>query len=185
MTSPAYRVPRSSVTTRRASAARAAGELDAPARTRYTDAMAVAIREFTLDDYDAAYALWSASEGVGLSQADEPHNVARFLERNPGSSFVAVDQSRVIGAVLCGNDGRRGFLHHLAVDRDYRREGVGRRLVQCCLEALSAAGMRKCHIFVLADNVDGQGFWRSIGWEERTTLKVMSRDVPNAPGTAV
>ena len=152
--------------------------------------MAVVIREFTLADYDAAFALWSASEGVGLSQADEPHNVARFLERNPGLSFVALDDTQnppgtsmhVVGAVLCGSDGRRGFLHHLAVDRRFRRTGVGRQLVRRCLQALSSAGLRKCHIFVLADNAEGQRFWRSIGWEERTTLKVMSRDVPAPVG---
>jgi ribosomal protein S18 acetylase RimI-like enzyme len=143
--------------------------------------MALVIRGFTLADYDAAYALWTATEGVGLSQADEPRNIARFLERNPGMSFVAEDGGRMVGAVLCGSDGRRGFLHHLAVDRAHRRSGVGRRLVERCVSALSAAGMRKCHIFVLADNVDGQRFWRSIGWEVRTTLIVMSRDVPNPP----
>jgi len=152
--------------------------------------MALQIREFTMADYDSAYALWSATEGVGLSQADEPGNIALFLLRNPGLSFIAEDGGTVVGAVLCGNDGRRGFLHHLAVDRGHRRSGIGRALVQRCLAALSAAGLRKCHIFVMADNGEGQRFWRSIGWEERTTLKVMSRDVapnppaPNPPGTS-
>jgi N-acetylglutamate synthase len=148
--------------------------------------MALLIREFTMSDYDSACALWSRTEGVGLSQADEPRNVARFLERNPGLSFVAVDRGRIVGAVLCGSDGRRGFLHHLAVEKKRRRSGIGRELVQRCISALSAAGLRKCHIFVIADNVEGQRFWRSIGWEERTTLKVMSRDVsaPNPPGTS-
>ena len=159
-------------------------ELDVPARPRYTHAMAPLIRVFTMDDYDSAYALWSGTEGVGLSQADEPRNVANFLSRNPGLSFVAEDGGKIVGAVLCGNDGRRGFLHHLAVEKGYRRSGIGRRLVQRCLSALSEAGLRKCHIFVIADNVAGQRFWRSIGWEERTTLKVMSRDVPNPPGTS-
>jgi ribosomal protein S18 acetylase RimI-like enzyme len=142
--------------------------------------MALVIREFTMGDYDPAYALWSAAVGVGLSQADEAGNIARFLEHNPGLSFVAEDEAKIVGAVLCGTDGRRGFLHHLAVDAAHRRSGIGRQLVQRCLSALSAAGMRKCHIFVIADNVEGQRFWRSIGWEERTTLKVMSRDVPVA-----
>jgi len=144
--------------------------------------MGVVIRELTRADYEGAYALWSVTEGVGLSQADEPHNIARFLERNPGLSFVALDSSRIVGAVLCGHDGRRGFLHHLAVDKGFRRAGIGRQLVQRCLRALSDAGMRKCHIFVLADNTEGQRFWRSVGWEERTTLKVMSRDVSPSDG---
>jgi len=92
-------------------------------------------------------------------------------------SFVAEDEGRIVGAVLCGSDGRRGFLHHLAVEKTSRRSGVGRRLVESCLEALAGAGLRKCHLFVLADNVEGQRFWKRIGWEERSTLKVMSRDV--------
>jgi ribosomal protein S18 acetylase RimI-like enzyme len=140
--------------------------------------MPVRIRDFTMSDYVPAYALWSSTEGVGLSQADEPRNVARFLDRNPGLSFVAEEDGRIVGAVLCGHDGRRGFLHHLAVEKGRRREGIGRQLVERCIAGLAAEGLRKCHIFVLAANADGQRFWRGIGWEERTSLKVMSRDVP-------
>jgi N-acetylglutamate synthase len=92
-------------------------------------------------------------------------------------SWVADEGGVVVGAVLCGTDGRRGFLHHLAVSRTRRRSGLGRMLVDRCLSSLAAAGMRKCHIFVIADNVEGQQFWTRIGWEERTTLKVMSHDV--------
>jgi ribosomal protein S18 acetylase RimI-like enzyme len=143
--------------------------------------MAALIREFTMTDYPAAYALWSRTEGVGLSQADEPQNVARFLARNPGLSFVAEEDGRIVGAVLCGNDGRRGFLHHLAVEKTCRRSGVGRRLVEHCLDALAGAGLHKCHLFVLNENIEGQRFWKRIGWEERTTLTVMSRDVGGEP----
>ena len=99
-------------------------------------------------------------------------------------SFVAVDGGRVVGAVLCGSDGRRGFLHHLAVDTGSRKTGIGKRLVESCLAALDAAGLRKCHLFVLSSNVPGQQFWKRIGWEERTTLKVMSRDVGENPPAA-
>ena len=129
-------------------------------------------------DYEAAYSLWEKAEGIGLSQADSPENIALFLARNPGMSFVAVAGGRLVGAVLCGNDGRRGFLHHLAVSPDQRRSGIGRALVDRCLAALAAAGMRKCHIFVLADDLEGQRFWKRVGWEARTTLVVMSHDVP-------
>ena len=146
--------------------------------------MAVRIRAFTLADYEAAYALWEESEGIGLSQADERHHIAGFLEHNPGMSFVAEDEGRLVGAILCGTDARRGFLHHLAVDPSRRRAGIGRRLVQRCLAALGERGLRKCHIFVLADNEDGKRFWREVGWEERTTLVVMSHDVPARPAPA-
>jgi ribosomal protein S18 acetylase RimI-like enzyme len=139
--------------------------------------MAVVVREFTMADYDSARALWGHTEGIELSEADEPQNISQFLVRNPGLSFVAEEGGRIVGAVLCGNDGRRGFLHHLAVERALRRCGIGRSLVESSLSALASAGLRKCHLFVLADNVEGQQFWRTIGWVERTTLKVMSQDV--------
>jgi N-acetylglutamate synthase len=139
--------------------------------------MSMRLRVFTMDDYDAAYALWQSVEGIGLSEADTRDNIAQFLRRNPGLSFVAEEDGRLVGALLCGNDGRRGFLHHLAVARDHRRAGVGRALVERCLRALAGVGMRKCHIFVLAENAEGRKFWKRIGWEERTTLVVMSHDV--------
>ncbi len=140
--------------------------------------MDVTVREFTMADYEAAYSLWEGAEGIGLSEADSRKNIGSFLDRNLGMSFVAMKAGRLVGAVLCGNDGRRGFLHHLAVSPDHRRSGVGRALVDRCLGALSVAGMRKCHIFVLVDNLEGERFWESIGWERRTTLIVMSHDVP-------
>ncbi len=144
--------------------------------------MATRIREFTMADYDAAVALWRSTEGIGLSEADERHNIESFLRHNPGMSFVAEDEGRLVGAVLCGTDARRGFLHHLAVDSSRRRSGIGRLLVDRCLGALATRGMRKCHIFVIASNEEGKRFWTRIGWEERTTLVVMSHDVGPATG---
>ena len=142
----------------------------------------ITVREFTINDYDAAYALWKVSEGIGLSEADSRDNIASYLARNPGTSFVAEAGGRIVGAVLCGSDGRRGFLHHLAVAEGCRRAGTGRALVQRCLAALRTQGMRKCHIFVIADNEHGKKFWTRVGWEERTTLVVMSHDIPRSGG---
>jgi ribosomal protein S18 acetylase RimI-like enzyme len=146
--------------------------------------MAIAFREFTMADYEAAYALWKVSEGIGLSEADKRENIAYYLERNPGQSFVAVENGALVGAVLCGNDGRRGFLHHLAVASSARRKGTGRELIRRSLAALAVRGMRKCHIFVIAANEEGKRFWRRVGWEERTTLVVMSKDVDGSTGAA-
>jgi N-acetylglutamate synthase len=139
--------------------------------------MAVRVRELTMADYDAVYGLWRSCEGIGLSEADSRQNIASFLSRNPGLSFVAVVDGELAGAALCGSDGRRGFLYHLAVAPAHRRAGIGSLLVHGCLRGLAAIGMRKCHIFVLADNTEGRRFWQSIGWQERTTLVVMSQDV--------
>jgi ribosomal protein S18 acetylase RimI-like enzyme len=137
--------------------------------------MDVTIREMTLDDYDAVLSLWQASDGVGLSEADARENVAGYLERNPGLSFVAHDGGQLVGAVLCGHDGRRGFIHHLAVRQSHRRHGVGRALAEQCLTRLDAEGIQKCHLFVFATNHDAIAFWQRVGWHQRTDLTVMSQ----------
>ncbi len=139
---------------------------------------ALRLGEFRMEDYDAAYALWEASEGIGLSAADARENIESFLSQNPGLSFVArSDDGTLAGALLASCDGRRGFLYHCAVAKSHRRRGIGKALVERSLAALAARGMRKCHIFVAADNAEGKRFWQRIGWEERTTILVMSHDV--------
>ena len=137
--------------------------------------MSIVIREMTIRDYDEVGGLWRSSEGVGLSDADSREGAARFLERNPGLSFVARDGEHLVGVVLCGHDGRRGYIHHLAVSKPHRRQGLGRALVERCLSALGRDGIGKGHIFVFADNQDTVAFWRSIGWTQRVELVMMSQ----------
>ena len=139
--------------------------------------MGVEYREFTFDDYDCVFALWEASAGVGLSEADSREAVRRYLERNPGMSFVAFDEGELVGAVLCGHDGRRGLLHHLAVARSHRSRGVGRHLAEMCLDALKRDGIQKAHLFVYYNNHGGVAFWKEMGWYERNELRMMSRDI--------
>ena len=135
------------------------------------------IRPFSSEHIGAARSLWERTEGVGLSIADEPPALARYLERNPGLSFVAMSGSAVVGAALCGHDGRRGYLHHLAVEAECRRRGIGAELISRCLSALGAAGIEKCHIFVYRENLAGQSFWSRAGWIVREDLVLMSAAV--------
>jgi N-acetylglutamate synthase len=109
-----------------------------------------------------------------LSEADSHEGVRRFLERNPGTSVVAVHEDVIVGVVLGGHDGRRGFIHHLAVAESVRRRGVGKLLLTECLKRLASAGIDKCHVLVFASNAAGNGFWRAIGAAERTELAVYS-----------
>ncbi len=139
--------------------------------------MGIDFHELRMADYDEVLALWERTEGIGLSDADSRPNVEAFLLQNPGLSFVARGGAALAGAVLCGNDGRRGYLHHLAVASEMRRGGIGKRLVELCFEGLSRRGIRKCHIFVKAGNEEGKRFWQRVGWTERIDLIVMSRDV--------
>lgn len=136
--------------------------------------MPTQIREFALDDYSRAIALWESADGVGLSDADSHANIALFLARNPGFSFVAMDGDALVGTILCGHDGRRGLVHHLAVTPGRRREGLGRRLVHSALGALRGAGIHKCHLLVFKANVGAREFWKRIDAEERESLVVFS-----------
>ncbi len=136
----------------------------------------VEIVPFTMDAYDRVIGLWRGCEGVGLSDADSREGIAAYLQRNPGLSFVALQNGDVVGAVLCGHDGRRGYLHHLAVHPSARRRSIGRRLVEKCLEALHGIGIQKCNIFVFKENSNGLEFWKSIGWTPRDNLGLVSKN---------
>lgn len=137
----------------------------------------IEIREMTLNDYDAVYDLWKHSEGVGLSSADSREAIGRFLAHNPGLCFTAWQDGGLVGAVMCGFDGRRGYLHHLAVANHARRQGIGQALSDRCLQALKALGVSKCHIFVYGSNQSGQAFWSAAGWKLREELVIMSHDI--------
>lgn len=139
--------------------------------------MPVTIRPMTLEDYDAVYALWQNSEGVGLGRADTREAIERYLLRNPGMSFTAWDGSELVGAALAGHDGRRGYLHHMAVRPSHRQQGIGRALTTRCEQALLAAGIDRAHLFVFTQNTGGQAFWQQAGWYTRPELTLMSRDL--------
>jgi putative acetyltransferase len=135
----------------------------------------IRLRALRLSDYEDVYALWKRTEGVGLSESDEKEAIGLFLRRNPGLSQVATSGGKVVAAMLCGHDGRRGYLHHLAVARKWRRQGVGRAVVAACLEKLHAEGIPKCNLFLFASNTSGQAFWRSLGWSVRSDLRLVQR----------
>lgn len=135
----------------------------------------VEIRAMVLEDYEWVIDLWKSTEGIGLSTADSKDNIERFLLRNPGLSLVAFQDKVLVGAVLCGHDGRRGYLHHLAVRKEQRLKGHGKELVENCLQRLRVDGIDKCHIFVFRENEQGVGFWVNNGWKTRSDLHIMSR----------
>jgi ribosomal protein S18 acetylase RimI-like enzyme len=126
-------------------------------------------------DFDAVFSLWSTTDGIGIGPSDTAEQFARYLARNPGLSLVAHDRSTLVGAVMCGHDGRRGFIHHLAVVESHRRRGIGADLIEGCVAKLGEEGILKCHLFVLADNTGALEFWTSAGWQQRTDLEMFSR----------
>jgi ribosomal protein S18 acetylase RimI-like enzyme len=139
--------------------------------------MNITISPFTIDAYDQVIDLWRQAEGVGLSSADSRESIQAYLERNPGMSFIAEQNGTLVGAVLCGHDGRRGYIHHLAVHPDYRWQGIGRQLVDRCLAALQEVGIQKCHLFIFNQNLSGIRFWESVGWTKRSDIGVISKTI--------
>ena len=137
--------------------------------------MRAAIFPFNIESYENVFALWKRCEGVGLSDADTRKSIQAYLDRNPGMSFVATVDGSTVGSILGGHDGRRGYIHHLAVDTTWRRQGIARRLVETCLRALEEAGMQKAHIFIFDSNANGIAFWKSVGWTHRSDISVMSK----------
>lgn len=135
------------------------------------------LRPMTIDDYDAVRALWEATAGVGLDPSDEREPTARYLKRNPGLSLVAHCQAgRLSGAVLCGHDGRRGYLSHAAVAEHARGQGLGRLMADRCLAELASLGVMRCNVRIFADNRAAAAFWARLGFASRNDLAVMQRN---------
>ncbi len=131
-------------------------------------------RVMTIDDYSSIIDLWKRSDGVRLRDADSREGIDRYLSRNPGLSFVAQDTGNIIGTIMAGHDGKRGYIQHLSVDVSYRRRGIARELVRLCLEALREDGILKSHLMVLADNDRAKKFWCSLGWLDRKDIALYS-----------
>jgi ribosomal protein S18 acetylase RimI-like enzyme len=138
----------------------------------------VDVRPFQPQDYEQVMTLWQATEGLTLREADSRDAIVAYLGRNPGLSFVACDADMVVGAVLAGTDGRRGYLQHLAVAPAYRGRGIARVLAERVVGALRAAGIAKCHLMVRRENEAAKAFWAHLGWKVRHDISVMSHAEP-------
>ena len=129
------------------------------------------IRIMTIDDYDGVYELWTSCAGVGLNNLDDSkEGIEKFLRRNPETCFVAETEQRIIGVIIAGNDGRRGYIYHTAVEPDHRHQGIATELVNKAMEALKALGINKTALVVFSNNTDGNIFWEKNGFTSRQDL---------------
>lgn len=128
----------------------------------------VIIRVMTMEDFDEVHALWMEIHGFGIRSIDDSREgVERFLRRNPTTSMAAVADGKIVGAILCGHDGRRGCLYHVCVKEAYRKHGIGQKLVQACLEALKSEQINKVNLIAFKKNEVGNRFWQGLGWTFR------------------
>ncbi len=129
------------------------------------------IRTMVIEDYDKVKALWMTIHGFGIRSVDDSREgVERFLRRNPTSSVVAEEDGEIIGAILCGHDGRRGCLYHVCVAEGHRRRGIGKAMVVFCMNALKAEQINKVSLIAFTRNDIGNAFWNCIGWTKREDL---------------
>ena len=128
------------------------------------------IIEMKLDRYPELIDFWKNTEGLWISDDDSCENLKIFLKRNPGLNFVAISENSIIGTLKCSHDGRRGYLHHLAVKKEFRKEGIAKELINKCLDNLQEAGITKdkVRVFVLDSNKSALAFWQHAGFEEQT-----------------
>ena len=130
----------------------------------------ITIRPMTIEDYDEVYAMWLITSKRALSSADERGQIERYLKRNEGLSQVALIDGKIVGTVLAGHDGRRGFIHHMAVLPEYRRRHIGHALAEKAIEKIKSEGIEKTHTFCYRDNETGQNFWRDFGFVKRDDI---------------
>lgn len=136
------------------------------------------IRKMIIDDYEEVYKLWMSCAGMGLNNLDDSkEGILRFLDRNPDTCFVAVDLGRLIGVILAGNDGRRGYIYHTSVSPDCRKNGIATKLVDTAMEALSGCGIHKVALVVFEKNRDGNQFWEKIGFTSRSDLIYRNKSI--------
>lgn len=135
-------------------------------------------RIMSIADYDGVYNLWINTPGIGLNTTDDSREgIGKYLKRNPGSSFVAEHEGKIIGVIMAGHDGRRGYIHHTAVLPEYRNQGIAKRLVDSAMDALDAEGINKVALVAFEKNEIGNCFWEKIGFEERNDLVYRNKNL--------
>ena len=139
------------------------------------------IKLMTIDDYEGAYALWLNTTGMGINSIDDSkEGINKYLLRNPNTCFVAYDHIKLVGVILCGHDGRRGFIYHMAVHESVRKMGIGRKLLNKSIMALQCEGIVKIACMVFTDNNRGNRFWDSVGINPRNDIIYRDKMIINA-----
>lgn len=138
----------------------------------------IEIRSMVIEDYDGVYEMWINTPGMGLNTTDDSkEGIAKFLKRNPTTSFVADDNGKIVGVIMAGHDGRRGYIYHTTVLPDYRNQGIGRKLVDSAMSALEEESINKAALVVFAKNEIGNGFWEDIGFSVRDDLVYRNKNI--------
>lgn len=136
------------------------------------------IRTMKIEDYEKIYDLWTHTAGMGLNTTDDSREgIVKYLLRNPNTCFVAEDNGIIAGVIMCGHDGRRGFIYHTTVEQEYRRRGIGKKLVDAALAALEAEDIHKVALVTFEKNMSGNIFWEKMGFTVRDDLIYRNKSI--------
>lgn len=136
------------------------------------------IRIMKIEDYEKVYDLWIHTAGMGLNATDDSREgIGKYLSRNPNTCFVAEDNGELVGVIMSGHDGRRGYIYHTTVKKEYRGKGIGKKLVNSALEALEAEGIHKVALVAFENNVSGNIFWERVGFTVRNDLVYRNKNI--------
>lgn len=129
------------------------------------------IVKMTNEYYSDVYELWLSCRGMGLNNLDDSEQgINKFLQRNPDTCFVALQDEKVVGVIMAGSDGRRGYIYHTAVNPQYRKRGIATALVETVMQAMKNIGINKVALVVFEHNEGGNKFWEKLGFTERNDL---------------
>lgn len=138
------------------------------------------IKKMTIDDYEKLFEMWQSTPNMGLRSLDDSkEGISLFLKRNPNTNFVAYDDNKLIGAILSGHDGRRGYIYHTVVLPEYRRQGIATNLVDMAVKSLQEEGITRVCLNVMETNEQGKKFWIDRGWEKKDFLGFYSKSITN------
>lgn len=141
----------------------------------------ITLRPLADADHAECVRLWAACDGVAMRTWEDSAALERLLARNPGLCWAAHNDGQLVATVLCGHDGWRGWLYHVAVASAWRRRGIATALVMRAQTELARAGIRRVHALVLAGNRDAAQFWSAAGWRMREDLMVVSAEMAVLP----
>lgn len=141
--------------------------------------MEITFRIMKISMYEELVNLWKNNEGIRLSIGDTKDELGKYIERNKGMSYVCIDknENKIAGSILCGHDGRRGYIYHLAVSKKFRKNNIAKSLIERCLAKLKRSGIRRCILMADNVNISAKKFWLNAGWSRRTDLEMFSLDL--------
>ena len=129
------------------------------------------IRKMMKEDFEQVHELWMKINGFAIRSIDDSKDgIERFILRNPNTSMVAVEDGQIVGAILCGHDGRRGCLYHVCVSEKYRMHGIGKKMVNFCCEQLKKEKINKVCLNAFVTNIVGNKFWQKMNWNLRDDM---------------